>query len=69
MDLSKDHYFEKIREVRPINVDINNYNWKIIRTKILANIKKYLLPYEKTLANFNITRPNYTLIENKSEFQ
>jgi len=69
MDLSEDYYFQKINEVRSINVDINDYNWKIIRTKTLANIEKYLLPYGKTLADFNITRPDYTLIENENEFQ
>src|SRR6266542_6547920 len=69
MDLSEDYYFQKINEVRSINVDINDYNWKIIRTKTLANIEKYLLPYRKTLADFNITRSDYTLIENENEFQ
>ncbi len=69
MDLSEDYYFKKISKVEPINVNINDYNWKIIKTKILANIENYLLPYEKILADFNITRPNYSLIENENEFQ
>src|SRR6266542_1706188 len=69
MDLSEDYYFQKINEVRPINVDINDHNWKIIRTKTLANIEKYLLPYGKTLADFNIIRPDYSLIEDENEFQ
>src|SRR6266542_1566298 len=69
MDLSKDYYFQKINEVGPINVDINNHNWKIIRTKTLANIEKYLLPYGKTLADFNIIRSDYSLIEDENEFQ
>ncbi len=69
MDLSEDYYFQKINEVGPINVDINDHNWKIIRTKTLANIEKYLLPYGKTLADFNIIRPDYSLIENENEFQ
>ena len=47
INLSEDYYFQKISEVGLINVDINDYNWKIIRTKTLANIEKYLLPYEK----------------------
>ena len=69
MDLSEDYYFQKINEVGPINVDINDHNWKIIRTKTLANIEKYLLPYGKTLADFNIIRPDYSLIEDENEFQ
>ena len=69
MDLSEDYYFQKINEVGPINVDINDHNWKIIRTKTLANIEKYLLPYGKILADFNIIRPDYSLIEDENEFQ
>src|SRR6266536_1467850 len=69
MDLSEDYYFKKISKIESINIDINDYNWKIIRTKTLANIEKYLLPYRKTLADFNITRSDYTLIENENEFQ
>ena len=34
----------------------------------MANIEKYLSSYGKTLADFNITRPDYSLIED-DEFQ
>ncbi len=69
MDLSEDYYFKKISKIESINIDINDYNWKIIRTKTLANIEKYLLPYRKILADFNIIRPDYILIKNENEFQ
>ena len=69
IDLSEDYYHKKKRIVGTIELNDNDYNWIIIKNQTLANIEKYLLPYGKTLADFNIIRPNYSLIEDESEFQ
>ncbi|CAB4402551.1 unnamed protein product [Rhizophagus irregularis] len=43
--------------------DLNDNDFRIVITKTLIDIEKYLIPYGKTLYDFSITRPDYSLIE------
>ncbi|CAB4438023.1 unnamed protein product [Rhizophagus irregularis] len=43
--------------------DLTDNDFRIVITKTLIDIEKYLIPYGKTLYDFSITRPDYSLIE------
>ena len=60
-DLIEDYVLEQSRHK---NTNLTeDENDQIPITKALIDIEKYLIPYGMTLNNFNITRPNYSLIQ------
>ena len=59
-DLIEDYMFEKVKHK---NTNLADKDLQIPLTKTLIDIEKYLIPYGMTLSNFNILRPNYSIIQ------
>ncbi len=55
--------FQHKQEQLKRTADLSDNDFKIIRSKTLADIERYLIPYSKTLLDFSIERPDYSLIE------
>jgi ATP-dependent DNA helicase PIF1 len=61
-NLNEDYLFHKQQQLNESNLSDNDH--AIITAKTLADIEKYLIPYGKTLSDFSIMSPDYSLIDN-----
>ena len=65
IDDLNDDYLNQQKELRGVddNANLSDYDISITITKTLIEIEKFLIPYNKTLEEFKLPKPNYLLIE------
>ena len=61
-NLNEDYLFRQQQQLN--EGDLSDNDHAIITAKTLADIEKYLIPYSKTLSDFSIMSPDYSLIDN-----
>ncbi len=62
-----DEDYEQQQEQLKNTKDLSDNDYEIVFAKTLADIERYLIPYDKTLSDFSIIRPKYHLI--KEDFE
>src|SRR5262249_21080096 len=69
-DLIEDYLNQKIQQLKDqrLDRDLTRDEYAIVISKGLADIERYLAPYGKTLLDFSITRPDYSLLEAEQNF-